>query len=79
MDILLFVPFGLSLPFVIDIYKRKYATIALTVLIGLLFSITVEYLQYYYRIGNVEIDDVIMNTIGVIVGSISYVICKKGY
>ena len=77
MNVFLFVPLGLSLPFVIDINKHKYITIVLTILIGLLMSITIEYLQYYYHIGNVEIDDVIMNTIGVIVGSISYIISKR--
>lgn len=77
MNVFLFVPLGLSLPFVVDIKKHTYITIVLSILIGFLLSTTIEYLQYCYHIGNVEIDDVIMNTIGVIVGSISYLLYKK--
>lgn len=69
MNVFLFVPLGLSLPFVLRGSTAK--RIWLTVLIGFLLSMTIETIQYLFSLGLVETDDVLCNTLGAAVGSAS--------
>lgn len=71
MNIFLFVPLGLSLPFVLS-YISNRGIVVKTIVMGLLLSIVIEYCQFYFCIGTCEIDDVIMNTLGVVVGCSCY-------
>jgi glycopeptide antibiotics resistance protein len=72
LNILLFIPFGFGLPFIKNIQMKK------VVIVGVLFSITIELLQFItgymsgitFRV--VDVNDVIFNTIGVIVGYILF-------
>lgn len=82
MNVFLFVPLGLSLPFVFGGSTVK--RILFTILIGLLLSITVEAIQYFIYLGMAETDDVICNTLGTAIGSCAYLptllwrkLCKK--
>ena len=76
MNVLLFVPAGLSLPYVIRHFpggsvseKRKDRRAAIiTVILLLFFSILIEWLQYRYALGRVETDDVLCNTLGACFG-----------
>lgn len=65
MNVFLFVPLGLSLPFVLG--KGRLPTF-LTVVAALCFSAGIEYLQYRYALGRCEVDDIIMNTLGALFG-----------
>lgn len=72
MNTILFVPLGLTLPFV---FKGSTAKrILLTVLIGFVFSVCIEAAQYIFSIGQAETDDVICNTVGTALGSCSYLL-----
>ena len=66
-----FLPFGLSLPFLLPEKLRHKAL--LTIIIAALFSTCIEATQYYYQLGLCETDDVIMNTLGAALGTISYI------
>ena len=66
MNVFLFVPLGMSGPFVLG--KGRWAPF-LTVVLSLAFSAGIEYLQYTYALGRCEVDDVIMNTLGALLGS----------
>ena len=70
MNVLLFFPFGLSFPFLISggIKKR----LLLTVLSGLVLSVTVEAIQLIFAIGLCETDDVLCNGAGTLLGGLSY-------
>lgn len=72
MNVLLFLPLGLSLPFALPNKLRFRPLFA--VLAGFLLSAAVEATQYIRIIGECEIDDVIMNTFGVLIGTVSYLI-----
>jgi len=66
-NILMFIPFGFFLPLVWDRAKKWYVTIG----IALLFSVCVEVIQFF--IGRAaDIDDVILNTLGGIIGYGAY-------
>lgn len=66
MNVFLFVPVGASLPFVLG--KGRLPGF-LTVALALAFSAGIEYLQYRYALGRCEVDDIIMNTLGAVVGT----------
>lgn len=69
MNVFLFVPIGLSLPFVLGM--RRFSPF-LTVAAALAFSAGIEYLQYRYALGRCEVDDIIMNTLGSLIGCLAY-------
>ena len=71
MNIILFMPVGLTLPFVLE--SRKYAVL-LTILCALVFSATIEACQFIFSRGEVETDDVFFNTLGAVIGIVPYLI-----
>lgn len=74
MNLVLFVPIGLSLPFV---FRGKISKkVLLTVLFGFVLSVTIEMSQYLFALGFAETDDIICNTLGTIVGGCDYLILK---
>ena len=48
--------------------------VILVVAIGLALSTAVEYIQYRFSLGMAETDDVICNTLGALVGSLSVIL-----
>ncbi|MCG1010814.1 VanZ family protein [Salinicoccus sp. ID82-1] len=71
MNVLLFVPFGL---FMYLFCRNEF----LTTIIACLFSITVEALQYFLPIGRISnVDDVILNTLGAIIGMVVGAVFSK--
>ena len=75
MNVLLFMPLGLSLPFAAS--ERLRHPVLLSVSAGFFLSLTVETVQYAFAIGNSELDDVIMNTLGVIIGATSFLLTRQ--
>ncbi len=72
-NILAFAPFGFVLP-IISKDTRKMTHITL---LSLEFSFTIELIQLIFRIGVFDVDDVLMNTLGGMVGGICFFICYK--
>ncbi len=68
-NIAMFIPIGLLFPFVFN-WKKG-------ILISFLFSILIEVLQFITHRGLAEIDDVISNTIGLLIGTGLVVLGKK--
>ena len=83
LNILLFIPFGFGLPFVVDFRMKKI------IIIGMLFSIVIEFLQLItgliakitFRIA--DVNDVIFNTVGVAIGYVLFVgfvtVCRYAF
>lgn len=77
LNILLFVPFGLGLPFITRLWMEEI------VVVGFLFSVIIELLQLLtgylakitFRIA--DINDVIFNTLGVVIGYILFVVVVR--
>ncbi|MBQ6272113.1 MAG: VanZ family protein [Clostridiales bacterium] len=67
-NIALFVPFGVLLPLVDDWFDKWKRT----VLIGFVFSVTIEFVQYITCRGYFEIDDIILNLIGTGLGFVVF-------
>ena len=75
MNVFLFFPLGLTMPYVLPEKWRHSAL--LTIIFACVFSIAIEYLQYYFQLGRAETDDVICNTLGCFIGTISYMLSRK--
>lgn len=63
-NILLLMPIGFLLPLI----DRNYWKMRLTVLAGFLFSLGIELCQLFLKRGQFELDDLINNTLGVLIG-----------
>lgn len=71
-NILLFVPLGFLLP----LLWEKYENFGLTLLCGVSFSLSVEISQIF-TLRATDIDDLIMNTLGTVVGYLIFILIKK--
>jgi glycopeptide antibiotics resistance protein len=72
MNMLLFIPFGMTFPFALpNRFKNK---VAVTIGTAFVISLVVEFMQFCFRLGLCETDDVIMNTLGATIGTVSYVL-----
>lgn len=71
MNCLLFVPIGLSMPYLLGENPHK-RNLFITIGFAAVLSAVIEFLQYYYHLGRCETDDVIANTLGAAVGTLSY-------
>ena len=70
-----FIPFGFLLP---ALSKRE--NFIRVIISGFLFSLTIETTQFIFYKGVAEIDDLILNTLGTIIGyfiKIFRILCKK--
>ena len=67
-NILLFIPFGLMLPFCL-----KCHPVRTTILAAAGFSMMIELIQFAFGLGLCETDDVIFNTLGAAFGTLAFV------
>ncbi len=72
LNVILFVPFGFMLSCYVYKYHRPQHLFLPILLSGLFVSISVELLQYITSRGFTEIDDVINNTVGSMIGWLAY-------
>lgn len=70
-----FFPFGLSLPYIIPEKLKRKALI--TIISATCISLCIELVQYVFRLGHFETDDIIMNTLGASIGTLSYITASK--
>lgn len=70
MNILFFIPFGVLFP-------RKNKGVIFLVVTSALFSVSIEILQFIFCLGVSEIDDVVANILGAIIGWLMYVLLKN--
>ncbi|MCQ2419333.1 MAG: VanZ family protein [Clostridia bacterium] len=70
MNALLFFPFGLATAQMLPAKWSGARIILVTVLLGLGLSVLIETLQYLFFCGDVEADDVLMNTIGTLTAAL---------
>lgn len=71
-NIVWFIPFGMYLQ-----YTGKIKSVLTVTLYALLFSLTIETLQYVFGTGVTELDDLILNTFGAFIGAVSVKLFQK--
>lgn len=67
-NVLAFVPFGLFLPLLVRALRHFW----IIVLLGFEFSLLVEIVQLFSKVGSFDVDDILLNTLGAACG---YVMC----
>ncbi len=72
-NVLAFAPFGFVLP-IISPDNRKLLNITL---LSLEFSLTIELLQLIFKVGIFDVDDLLMNTIGGVIGGLCFFLARK--
>ena len=72
-NIIAFVPFGMLLRWA----RNKNTTFWQALLYSLMFTLAIEISQYITKLGVFDIDDIIMNTLGGIVGYCIYYVTAK--
>ena len=70
MNVFLFIPFGFLLGWALN------RNVLHVILLGAGFSVCLEAAQYIYYLGLCDIDDVIHNTLGTVIGYIYWVVLK---
>lgn len=70
-NIAIFIPFGLLLPIVQKDKSKKI------ILYGLFTSALIEIIQYVFALGSSDIDDLMLNTLGTVIGYLLYKIIHK--
>ena len=71
-NVLLFVPFGAILP----VLHRNFRRFPVTLLCGILLSVSVEIIQYISCRGSCDVDDVLLNTLGCAAGYVIFALIK---
>lgn len=78
MNTALFLPIGLAVSGLVS-KKKTWKQVLLSILVGFFVSTSVETLQYVFSLGTVEIDDVLLDTIGASIGTLHLPISKLLY
>jgi glycopeptide antibiotics resistance protein len=73
-NIIAFVPFGMLVPRLSGRMKHWY----LVTLLALEFSFAVEVVQLVLKLGCFDVDDLILNTVGGLIGYVIYVCMRRG-
>ena len=71
-NVLIFVPLGFFEP--MASYRRSFFG---TVFDGFLISMLVEVFQFISKVGRFDVDDLLLNTLGVIFGYLIFLLCNR--
>ena len=67
---MVFIPLGIFLPM-----ASRYRSFFTTMFAGFVLSLCIEVFQFITRVGSFDVDDLLLNTIGGVIGHIIFVIC----
>lgn len=71
-NVVIFIPFGFFMP-----WASRFRSFFLTLVYSFGFSLVVETFQFITKVGSFDVDDLLLNTIGGILGYILFVICNS--
>ncbi len=71
-NVVAFMPFGFILPEVWDQLNRWYTI----TLLGFVFSLCIEVAQLLAHVGSFDVDDLMLNTVGALIGYFAFVFAK---
>jgi len=74
-NVLAFAPYGFLLPLI----KKKYRGFFKIMFLSILFSLMVEVIQLFLKVGIFDVDDIFLNTLGGVVGYIIFAISHAIY
>lgn len=75
-NVVVFMPFGFFVPSLEKKRRRLFFDFLKITVLGFLFSLTVETVQLVTKVGCFDVDDLMLNTVGVALGYICYAVCR---
>ena len=72
-NVMAFVPFGMILP----IMHRRYRSLLHIILLSFEFSFLVEIIQLVFKVGCFDVDDLLLNTIGGMLGYVFFALLNR--
>ncbi len=72
-NIIAFIPFGLILPLIVRRMRRGIQVVAA----GFALSLLVEVVQLITKVGCFDVDDLILNTLGSLLGYLCFSLCRR--
>ena len=73
-NVVAFVPFGLLIPIIAKGYRKFF----IILFDGIMFTVIIESVQLILKVGSFDVDDMILNTMGVIIGYIVFKLLYAG-
>lgn len=70
-NVLIFLPFGFFMPM-----ASKHRSFLMTSFYSMVFSLIVEISQLFLKVGCFDVDDLLLNTIGGMLGYITFTVCN---
>lgn len=67
-NVIMYMPFGFLFPFLLKEKVSGWKPFVITIIAGLAISFTTESMQYLFRIGLFEFDDLFHNGLGIVIG-----------
>lgn len=74
-NVIAFMPYG----FLLSLLNRAYRKFYLIVILSILFSLIIETAQLLLKVGVFDIDDILMNSLGGVLGYVVFVIAHSIY
>ena len=78
LNCLMFVPFGLGLSVSIPWKISSKMRAVIMILTGTVVSFSIELIQYLFKLGNAEVDDIIFNVLGMVLAAVAFAIWQWG-
>lgn len=73
-NVVIFIPIGFFLPFLIERFRKKKVLL----LASFVFSLSFETIQLLFpMLGSFDVDDLILNTLGALIGYIGFIILNQ--
>ena len=72
-NVIMFVPLGFLVPFAFKIQRKLYRTL----LLSFTAIFIMETVQFFARLGSFDVDDIILNLTGVLIGYLCFRVIKK--
>ena len=72
-NIIPFIPFGFLLP----IAYKKFSSAISVFCVGLASILLIELFQFFTKLGSFDVDDIILNMIGIVCGYLMFLVMKR--
>ena len=73
-NVIMYMPFGFLFPFLLEEKLSGWKLFVITLIAGLAVSFTTESMQYLFKIGLFEFDDLFHNGLGIVIGFLVHLV-----
>lgn len=78
-NVIMYMPFGFLFPLLLGRKLSGLRVFAITLIAGLAISFSTEFMQYVFRIGLFEFDDMFHNGLGVVIGFLIHLVFVRAF